>query len=71
MDSERATWVDCEACSGVGEVPVQFPDTYFPVMVGCRCCSGTGLGAWVEVDDDGDTCRHDAPYDYQCGRAAA
>ncbi len=65
---------------------VEFPDTYFPVMVACRCCDGTGLGQWIEgveemdgalslaalvVDDDGDTRRHDAPYDFTNGRVAA
>ncbi len=71
MDTEQGAWIDCEACGGTGEVPVQFPDTYFPVAVACRHCSGTGLGAWVEVDDDGDTRRHDSPYDWTDGRAAA
>ena len=73
MDSEQGTWADCAACGGRGEVPVEFPDTYFPVMVACRPCDGTGLGAWAEDDgdDDGDTRCHDAPYDYAGGRAAA
>ena len=66
---------NCQACNGTGEVPVEFPDTCFPIMVACRPCDGTGLGAWVEVeddeDDDGDTSRHDSPHDFTGGRAAA
>ncbi len=71
MDTERGTWTDCEACGGTGETPVYFPGDYFPVTVGCRHCDGTGLGQWLDGDDDGDTRRHDAPYDYQGGRASA
>ncbi len=72
MDTEQGTWTDCTACDGKGTVPVHFEDCYFPVAVGCSHCSGTGLGLWVGGDDDdGDTRRHDAPYDYQGGRAAA
>ncbi len=71
MDTDQGTWSDCAACGGAGEVPVSFPECYFPVLVGCRHCDATGLGAWLDGADDGDTRRHDAPYDYQGGRAAA
>ncbi len=79
-------WVDCVACDGTGQVAIQFEDTYFPMATDCRHCSGTGLGAWVDgaeemdgalllaalvADDDGDTRRHDAPYDFTNGRVAA
>ncbi len=54
-------FTDCEACGGAGELPVDFGD-YFPVVVGCRHCGGTGLGEWVNGDqgDDGDTRHHAA-----------
>ena len=87
MDQDtQGAWSDCQACGGTGEAPVYFPGDYFPVAVACRCCDGTGLGRWLDgaeevdgalslsallADDDGDTRRHDAPYDFTGGRAAA
>ncbi len=72
MDDQRGAWSDCEACRGTGTSPVYFPGDYFDTLVGCPHCSGTGLGLWVEADDDdGDTRAADSPYDYQAGRAAA
>ncbi len=72
MDTEQGVWTDCEACDGTGEALVYLGDAdYFPTTVGCRHCDGTGLGAWLGDDDDGDTRRHDAPYDFAGGRAAA
>ncbi len=70
MDTDQGVWTGCPVCEGRGELPVDFGD-YFPVVVGCRHCNGTGLGAWLDGDDDGDTRAADAPYDFTGGRAAA